>query len=61
MFGVYALHHNAGVWGDDVEVHTCTCVAKTLANYPPCNGYTDAVIMVYLVGVQSSTVYCWEL
>ena len=21
LFGVYALHHHAGVWGDDVEVH----------------------------------------
>ena len=20
LFGVYALHHHAGVWGDDVEV-----------------------------------------
>ena len=21
LFGVYALHRHAGVWGDDVEVH----------------------------------------
>ena len=26
VFGLYALHHHAALWGDDVEVANCICL-----------------------------------